>query len=154
MDHEYLLWIMLFSYALHILEEYVLNWRDWAIKQMHFEVDWPVFYVTNAIVVVGGICTAIIGWKLPAFSLAFPALALVNAVFLHIVPTIAQRHFSPGLLTGILLFLPIGFACYWGAAADGVLDEATLTISAIGGVVLMAYPIILLKLKPKLGIHE
>ena len=34
-----------------------------------------------------------IGWRLPEVSLTFPALALVNATFFHIGPTLVQRAF-------------------------------------------------------------
>ncbi|MBV9453380.1 MAG: HXXEE domain-containing protein [Rubrobacter sp.] len=51
---------------------------------------------------VVGICTTMIGWKLPEVSLMFPALAMVNAVLFHIGPTLLQGRFSPGVITAVL----------------------------------------------------
>jgi len=65
---------MLFAYALHILEERMLNWLGGARATLRFDLDWADFYTTNPRVVVAGICTAMIGWKLLEVSLMFPAL--------------------------------------------------------------------------------
>ena len=62
MSHEHILWIALFAYSVHMLEEFELNWRDWARLVFKLPVDWPSFYLANAIVVVIGICCASVGW--------------------------------------------------------------------------------------------
>jgi hypothetical protein len=62
--HEFVLWLMLFAYALHILEERMLDWVAWARATFNFNLGWAGFYTTYAIV-VAGICTDMIGWKLP-----------------------------------------------------------------------------------------
>jgi Protein of unknown function with HXXEE motif len=104
--HAFVLWLMLFAYALHILEEHTLDWLGWARSTLKLDLSWADFYVTNAIVVVAGICTAMIGRQLPEVSLMFPALALVNALLFHIGPTLVQRRFSPGTITAVFLFCP------------------------------------------------
>jgi len=43
MPHEHILWIALAAYGLHILEEYELNWRDWARNVLRLPVDWGSF---------------------------------------------------------------------------------------------------------------
>ncbi len=153
-SHEYVLWIMLFVYALHILEEHTLNWLDWARHVLKLDLSWADFYVTNSIVVVGGICTAMIGWQLPQISLTFPALAIVNALLFHIGPTLVQRRFSPGTITAVFLFLPVGAWSYYGAYLDDILTMRVAIVSVLGGALLMAYPIFLLRLKPRLAGHE
>ena len=148
--HAFVLWLMLFAYALHILEEHTLDWLGWARSTLKLDLSWTDFYVTNAIVVVAGICTAMIGWQLPEVSLMFPALALVNALVFHIGPTLVRRRFSPGTISAGLLFLPVGIWSYYGAYLDGSLTTQIGVVSAIGGAVLMAYPIVLLRLKGRL----
>lgn len=127
----------------------MLNWKDWANKVLQLPVDWPMFYVVNALVVVLGIIAAVIGWRLPAVSLAFPALMLINAVFFHILPCIITKKFSPGLISAVVLLLPVGAWLFYGADKDGVLSAMTV-VGAFGlGAGLMAYPVILLKLRDK-----
>ena len=146
-SHAIVLWIVTMAYAVHILEEYTLDWKTWATQALKLNVSWSTFYVTNAVVVVLGLCAAAIGWTMPEVSLMFPALALINAIFFHIGPTILQRHFSPGLITAVLLFLPMSIWAYVGASADGVLSWWVALISVLGGVLLMLFPIVMLKIK-------
>jgi hypothetical protein len=64
-----LVWLATASYGLHVLEEYQLNWRDWARAVIGLPVQWSDFYVVNSLVIVIGIVAAnlarIIGtmWK-------------------------------------------------------------------------------------------
>jgi hypothetical protein len=149
MNHEIWLWVVTAAYGLHALEEFMLDWKTWANKVLKLPVDWPIFYVVNALVVVLGIIASIIGWRLPALSLAFPALMLINAIFFHILPFVVKKKFSPGLISAVVLFLPIGSWLFYGADKDGVLTTTTAIIAVALGAGLMAYPIILLKVKDK-----
>jgi hypothetical protein len=127
----------------------MLDWKTWANKVLKLPVDWPIFYVVNALVVVLGIIAAEIGWRLPALSLAFPALMLINAVFFHILPFVVKKKYSPGLTSAVFLFLPLGIWLFYGADKDGELSAMTAVGAFALGAGLMAYPIILLKLKDK-----
>lgn len=152
--HEFVLWLMLFAYALHVMEEHALNWLGWANAKLALDLTWADFYVTNSVVVVAGISTAMIGWRLPEVSLAFPALALINAVFFHVGPTLIQRVFSPGVITAVFLFLPVGIWCYYGAYLDGALTWRAGIVSVVFGAILMAYPLALLGIKRRLPNYE
>jgi hypothetical protein len=149
MNHEIWLWVATAAYGLHALEEFMLDWKTWANKVLKLPVDWPIFYVVNALVVVLGIIASEIGWRLPALSLAFPALMLINAVFFHILPFVVTKKFSPGLISAVFLFLPLGTWLFYGADKDGILSTMTVIGAFTIGAGLMAYPIILLKLKDK-----
>jgi Protein of unknown function with HXXEE motif len=145
-----LIWVATAAYGLHILEEYQLNWRDWARAVIALPVEWSDFYVVNALVIVLGIVAANLAGHWPGLALAFPALMLINATFFHLVPTIRARgRFSPGLFTAIVLFYPIAIACYWRAGADGALSASALAGSLVLGALLMASPIVLLKIKDR-----
>jgi RsiW-degrading membrane proteinase PrsW (M82 family) len=65
-----------------------------------------------------------------------------------VLPTLWSRgRFSPGLFTAIVLFYPIGVACYWRASHNGPLHLRALIGSLVLGAVLMAFPVVLLKIK-------
>ena len=151
-SHAYVLWIALAAYAVHVLEEQSLGWKDWAQSCLHLKaISWPTFYVANAAVMVLGISSAMVGWQLPAFGLIIPALQLINGIFFHIAPTLVQRKFSPGVITAVLLFLPISICSYVAAYRDGVLTPGVAAVSlALGGLV-MASPIVFLRLKDAMG---
>jgi uncharacterized protein with HXXEE motif len=143
-----LMWLATAAYGLHVLEEYQLNWRDWARAVIGLPVEWSDFYVVNALVIVLGIVAANLARTAPGLALGFPALMLINATFFHVLPTLRSNgRFSPGLFTAVALFYPIGIACYWRAAADGHLNLRTVIGSLVLGALLMASPIVLLKIK-------
>ncbi len=79
-----------------------------------------------------------------------PALQLINGLGFHIFPTIAQKRFSPGVITAVLLFLPIASWCYYGAYQDGVLTVQNCLLSFLFGGLLMASPFIFLRIKAAL----
>jgi hypothetical protein len=141
-----LMWLATAAYGVHIVEEYQLNWRDWARAVIGLE--WSDFYVVNALVIVLGIVAANLAGHWPGIALAFPAPMLINATSFHVLPTLwSSGRFSPGLFTALVLFYPIGVACYWRAAQDHTLGARPLIGSLILGALLMASPIVLLKIK-------
>ena len=78
------------------------------------------FVVMNAVLVVAALLLARTGWRRPEMSLVIPSATLVNAVFFHIVPTIAQRRVAPGIYSAVFLYLPFSLWALLGAARDGV----------------------------------
>lgn len=147
MTHEYILWIATAAYGMHMIEETIYDWHGWVRRILKLDAEWSEFYMVNAIVIVLGVSCAMVGWRLPAAALIFPAFMLVNAVLFHIVPVIVTRVFSPGLFTAIILFLPVGCWAYWGAWRDGVLTVGAVIISGAVGFLLMMFPIVLQKTK-------
>jgi hypothetical protein len=132
MQNDYLLWIATAFYAAHILEEFAFDWRSWASKGINLPVNWQWFHIVNAAVVILGICCASIGWRLPEFSLIYPALMTINAVFFHILSSVILRRIFPGVITALVLFLPIVTAIYAAAAQDGVLTPRALCLHSWG----------------------
>jgi len=61
------------------------------------------FLVANAVLVAAALLLPRVGWRRPALSLIIPSATLINAVFLHIIPTIVQSRVSPGVYTAALL---------------------------------------------------
>ncbi len=107
------LWLATGCYAADILEEYQLDWRDWARQVIGLRVERGDFYVTNAVVIVLGIVAPNLAVAWPALALTFPALMLINATFFHVLPVILTKgRFSPGLFTAVVLFYPVGIACF------------------------------------------
>jgi len=150
MNLAHWIWLATAAYGIHALEEFILDWRDWARVVINLPVEWAHFYVVNFIVIVLGIVAANLAEVAPALALSLPALMLINGIFFHVVPVIATRgRFSPGLFTAIVLLLPIGFICYRVASDTGKLDLVSLVSSLLIGAALMATPIVLLRIKDR-----
>lgn len=145
-----LAWLALAAYALHIMEEFSFDWRNWARAVIGLPVEWADFYVTNAIVVVLGIVQAELAPDVAIVPLAFAALMLINATFFHVLPVVRTGgRFSPGLITAIALFYPVGIAMFWQAHAEGRLDWANGIGAFVIGALLMAYPVVMLRLRSR-----
>lgn len=78
----------------------------------------------------------------PSAGLATGYLALVNVIF-HLVPMFVQRRYNPGLVTALLLLLPVGGWCVvqvgYGA---GLLPHAIGLLAAIAVHVALVGPIL------------
>ncbi|MBD0414791.1 HXXEE domain-containing protein [Oryzicola mucosus] len=148
MDLSHWIWLATAAYAIHVLEEFSLDWRNWARAVIGLPVEWSDFYIVNALVIVLGVVAANLADVWVGVALAFPGLMLVNAIFFHILPMIRTRgRFSPGTITAVILFLPIGVTCYRVAVGSGRLDLWSLIGSVLLAAALMATPIVLLNIK-------
>jgi hypothetical protein len=150
MTLQTLAWLSMAAYAIHIMEEYSFDWRNWARAVIKLPVEWSDFYVTNAVVVALGIAQAQLAPAWPLAPLIFASLMLINAVFFHVLPMVRTGgRFSPGVVTAIVLFLPAGIAVWRRAANDGLLDTTTVVLAIAGGAALMAYPVVMLNLRAR-----
>lgn len=150
MDLSHWLWLATAAYGIHALEEFILDWRDWARAVIGLPVDWADFYVVNFLVIVLGVVAANLAVAVPWVALGFAALMIINALLFHIAPMIVTRgRYSPGAATAVVLMLPVGIATYRTAALAGDLDAWTVIGSAVIGAALMASPVVLLKVKDR-----
>jgi hypothetical protein len=143
LENQFLLWLCVSAYGVHVLEEFVFNWQSWARNVLHLPARWEDFYITNALVIVLGVVAVMIAPRWPLVASGFPFLLLINALGFHIAPFCWTRgRFSPGLITAVLLFLPLGIVTIRAAH----LDLGSLVGAAGVGALLMALPIVFLKL--------
>lgn len=106
--------------------------------------------MTNALVVVLGVIQAELAPTLAIAPLTFAALMLINAIFFHVLPMILGRgRFSPGVVTGTILFLPVGIADFVRAHDEGRLSVSIGIGAFVLGAVLMAFPVVMLRLKDR-----
>jgi Protein of unknown function with HXXEE motif len=146
MNNQSIFWIAMAAYAIHMMEEFFYDWKNWANNTLHLPVEWSGFYITNTAVLFLGIACSSVAWNTAWFALSFPALMLINAFFFHVLPVVRTKKFSPGLFTAILLFFPIGTYTFRLAVENNV-PTSEILLSFLIGVLLMAFPIVLLKTK-------
>ncbi|WP_296707091.1 HXXEE domain-containing protein [Rhodoblastus sp.] len=143
-----LAWLGMAAYAMHILEEYALDWLNWSRNVLGLPTEWNDFYVTNCVVIALGIAQAMLAPTLPLAVLGFSGLQFINAVLMHVTPVIRTGgRFSPGVVTGVLLFLPLSIATYWTAWTTGVATLSDLVLGLVIGGATLAFPIVMLKVK-------
>ena len=50
---------------------------------------------------------AAIGWWAPAVSLAIPAFFVLNAVFVHMMPSARDERLTQGTISAVVIYLPV-----------------------------------------------
>jgi len=145
--HEWTLWAVAASCALHPIEEYFTGWQAWAARTLGITMPTPTFVVMNLMLVVMACVLARMGWKAPALTLVIPAATLVNAIFFHILPTVVEKRTSPGIYTASILYVPF---CMWamlGAWFDGV-PKRSIGFALMSGALMMVTIVLLARSLP------
>ncbi len=156
--HSWVLWLGIIAVGLHVMEEYAEGWVVWANRQVgpRFGITFTRtdFLFAAFLLVFYALAGAAIGWWAPAVSLAVPALFVVNAVFLHMVPSARGDRLVPGTLSAVFVYLPVAAWMFWAAAEDDVLDFGTVVLAFVLGTVLMYYPLAVSVLAARIGWTE
>ena len=135
-----LCWLAIVACGIHIVEEYLLDWPGWVASISGVSISTGFFLGMNGLVMLLGIACATVANTLPGVGLAIPALMLINATFFHVGAVLWTRgRFSPGLITAVTLFYPIGILCFKSAYDARLLTVANLIVAfALGGTVMIA----------------
>ncbi|MEO7148324.1 MAG: HXXEE domain-containing protein [Rhodanobacteraceae bacterium] len=113
-------WLPFIAVVLHVVEEFVwpggfLAWHRSYRPSLAASIT-PRFALIGNTVLLGA--AFVLGWYGPDASrdlslwLVLAALLAGNAVF-HLVGLLRMRRYSPGVVTGVLLYVPL---CIWGYA--------------------------------------
>jgi hypothetical protein len=143
MSLSILVWLAVGAYALHIIEEHVLDWFGWARKTMNLNMARETYVTIEAAFVVLGVAAAMAASAVPIVGLAFIAMLVINVTFFHLLPmAMSGGGFSPGTISG-LLFYVIGWSALMNSGATGT----NVTWAAVIGAAVILWPMLLLKLK-------
>jgi hypothetical protein len=139
-----LAWLAVGAYALHILEEHILGWHGWARRTININMEWSAYTTIETVLLILGAVAAMLVSQMPVLALAFIAFLLINVTFFHLLPMIiAGGKFSPGVISGILLFYPIGYQAFMSVARP----TDTVVWAVIIGAAIILWPMLLLRLR-------
>ena len=102
--------------------------------------DWPVDRGGVALINIGYVwlpvgLAALVPETLRWLGLAWIGLTLINGI-IHVVITIILRIYNPGLITGLVLFIPFTVFVLGHEVARGALSGAAVGLIALLGIVL------------------
>lgn len=135
---------LLVLYMLHQTEEHLWPGGFRQFTNAHVfhsgNDDWPVDIPGVALINIGYV------WLPVGLAIAFPnalrwlglawvGLTLINGI-IHIVTTIRLRIYNPGLVTGIVLFLPFTIFVLTLEVLRGALSGGEIAAIVLGGIVL------------------
>lgn len=78
-----------------------------------------------------------LGRRWPALALSYVSVPAINA-FAHIGPAIAAGDYNPGLLTAVLMFLPLSLRTLWIALRRPDLGWRMVAVTIVGGLIVHA----------------
>ena len=131
--------------VLHVLEEYFYpgGFPDF-MKRM--SPSFAPFITTSFAIVINGlflvlcILGAIVGRDALVFSLSIASLLVSNGL-IHLMGSLRARRYAPGLITGVLLYIPLGIMAYSFFLNSGELSESQAIISVLLGLAYQIVPV-------------
>jgi hypothetical protein len=104
-----LVWLLTLSYVLHILEEWYGGFPEWMAFVIGSPLPRTAFIVINAVALALMLAATHATTKREAhgwMGIAIATVLLVNGLA-HLGGTLVTRAYSPGLITSVVLYLPI-----------------------------------------------
>jgi len=131
--------------VLHVLEEYFYpgGFPDF-MKRM--SPAFAPFITTSFAIVINGlflvlcILGAIVGRDALVFSLSIASLLVSNGL-VHLMGSLRARRYAPGLITGVLLYIPLGITAYSFFWNSGKLSVNQIIISVLLGLAYQIVPV-------------
>jgi hypothetical protein len=141
---QWIFWAIFVSCMLHVIEECVFGFLTWARRAFPrlargITARWAG--IINAIFLLLALLAAALPGLPLALRLAIAALIALNGL-LHVLATIRLRRYSPGLVTGLILYLPLGVLAYVIAARTNTLTAEAAVVSVLLALALHAVPLL------------
>jgi hypothetical protein len=125
-------WLPLCAVALHLVEEFAWPggfgaWYRWYRPERAASVTTGFLVRINALFVVMALAAGLLGLR-PygvALWLVVASIAAANGVF-HLWATLRRRRYTPGLVTGVLVYLPLAAWGFWYFASTRLAPVSVL----------------------------
>ena len=134
-----LLWLLPLIVLLHIVEEFLFpgGFRAWYQSyrpEIASSLTVRFLIIINAILIIVSIIPILMGTTQygVAFWLTIVAILFSNALF-HIVAGFRSKAYNPGLITSLLLYLPLSIFGYWYFVSTTQASLETAGVSFILG---------------------
>lgn len=139
-----LVWLFVAAYGAHLLEEFFGGFPQWFAVVLGRPLPIPAFLVINGVALVAMILAVraatrreSLGW----LAIAVATVLFVNGV-LHLLSTLAWGRYSPGLITGVVFYVPLGLLAllrawhqvsepfFWRGVGAGLAAHAVVIVVA------------------------
>jgi hypothetical protein len=138
--YEILFWILPISVVLHITEEFLFPggfmswWKKYepakakSITSRYLIIINVLLVAISFNPVLSGLTSRGIIWWLSVAS-----ILVVNSYF-HIKAVILSKRYSPGVITSILIYMPLGIYGYWFFLSTGQISWVTAILCSFAGI--------------------
>ena len=131
--------------VIHVLEEYAYpsGFSDWMRSLNPRFAPWITArfaVIINGLFLLLCVMGAIVASKSLVFSLSVAGLLLFNGLT-HLAGTIRAKRYAPGVVSSVLLYVPLSLYAFYLFASAGRLTLAGSVIVGLVGVLYQAVPI-------------
>jgi hypothetical protein len=136
-------WLFPLSYLIHIAEEYWGGFPAWIARFWGVESSLSNFLSWNGgalVMMMVGVTLALRMKSYRWLLVSFGTVVLINGL-VHTGASIVTRSYSPGLISGLLLFIPLGTVTLLRARVS--VNRRTLRAGFIVGVLMHAVVVLL-----------
>jgi hypothetical protein len=106
-------WLFPLTYAVHLLEEYFVGggFPSWAQRALGIQLSNREFVAWNAFALAAMCAGALLVSRYRRFRYIEIglAIAVLGNVAAHVIGSLATLTYSPGLITGVLVWIPLGW---------------------------------------------
>jgi hypothetical protein len=151
MTDNYLLLFFPLAITLHNIEEalWLPQWSKHA-GRFHSPVEKHEFYFALIVITAFAYLATFLALLFPDNAYitrpfyGFLGVMIINAIFPHLVATIALKRYAPGLLTGIFLIIPVDCVLIYRAVIMDIasVPEIAITTIALGAVLVLIIPLL------------
>ncbi len=103
-------------------------------------VTLPFVIIINGLQLFLCVIALIVGKQNLAFSLSVASLLLINSL-MHVMGCIRARGYAPGVVSGLVLYLPLSVYAYLLFVASGALSVGEGIASGVLGLIYQAVPL-------------
>jgi hypothetical protein len=131
---ETIFWLVLAVSAIHVLEEYAGGWVKFvnSLRTPIGHTTIGAFYLVNCIFILLCALAALLNASFIIFGLSIAALLFINAL-IHIGGIVRLKRHNPGVVTAVLLYLPLSIYTYYLYDQAGLLGFTNLILSVLLG---------------------
>lgn len=109
---NWVFWAIVGAAVIHIAEEYRGDFIGWFARATKLHITMTEFVIVNALFVLLCLAAALAPERNIAFRLSVAGLLFVNAC-LHVMGAVSTRSYAPGLVSAVVLYLPLAFYAYY-----------------------------------------
>jgi hypothetical protein len=126
--------------AAHLIEEFVwpggfADWYRWYHPARAASVTTRFLVIVNVVLVILALMPPILGGSPRGLALwlVVAAIGAANAAF-HLWATVSRRKYSPGVITGTVMYLPLALLGYRSLVATGTVSAGTALEAVVIGI--------------------
>ena len=131
-------WLFVACAGIHVAEEFCFGWMAW-VNRFRDRITRPQFLTFNALFIL--LCGLGLVADSVTFTLSLASLFLLN-LLVHLVPTLIFRKYSPGLVSALVLYLPLACTTFTYAIRNGLASPRQLVESIALGAFWLGVPML------------